>query len=449
MTEAEAPEAPRRHLGLADATALYAGIILGSGIFVAPAAVAAAAPKPAVAVLLWIAGALVTACGAACYAECSSRVPVNGGFFAFQRAAYGDAIPFVGGWAALLVTYPASVAAIALVCAGYFGEAVGASTDTRPVACAALAAAGALNAAGLRTGPRTQTALTAIKLAALAALAAAALVGPVSRASTAAAPVAAAAPVDPAAWLAALMLLLWTYDGWSDVSLVAGEIRDPARNLGRAMLVGTGLLALVYAAVQAAVMRVLPGGAAAASMRPVADAVAATWGPGAARGVASLVVVSTFGSIAGTVLGVSRLGHRMAWDGALPRGLARLDPRRGTPVRSIAVVTAASIVYALVGSFRAVLAYFTFSVWIFYGLTAIAVLVLRRRRVGAETAWRAPLGPLPPVVVLVVGAVMTVQIVRRQPVEALVGAAMLAAGFAVYAVSRRFGVSARSVPTPR
>lgn len=444
-----APEAPDRHLGLADATALYAGIILGSGIFVAPAAVAAAAPRPAVAVGLWIAGALVTACGAACYAECSSRVPVNGGFFAFQRAAYGEAIPFVGGWAALLVTYPASIAAIALVCAGYFGEAVGASPDARPIACAALAAAGALNAVGLRAGPRTQTALTAIKIAALAALAAGALLGPASGAPPpAAAPAAAAASVDPAAWLAALMLLLWTYDGWSDVSLVAGEIRDPARNLGRAVLLGTGLLALVYAAVQAAVMHVLPGGAAG-SMRPVADAVAASWGPGAARGVAALVVLSTFGSILGTVFGVSRLGQRMAWDGALPRGLARLDPRRGTPVRATVVVTAASIVYALVGSFRSVLAYFTFSVWIFYGLTAIAVFILRRRGVGTETAWRAPLGPLPPAVVLIVGAAMTVQIVQRQLIEALVGATMLAAGFAVYALSRRLRVSARSAPTPR
>ena len=135
----EAPATPRRHLGLADATAVYAGIILGSGIFVAPAAIAGAAPSVPAAVGLWICGAIVAACGASCYAECAARMPSNGGFFVFNGEAYGPAIAFVSGWAAIFVTYPASIAAIALVFAGYLGKTAGLAGWERPAAAAALA----------------------------------------------------------------------------------------------------------------------------------------------------------------------------------------------------------------------------------------------------------------------------------------------------------------------
>jgi len=130
-------EGPRRHLGLLDATAIYAGIILGSGIFVAPAAVAGAVPSIPAAFALWIAGGLVAACGASCYAECAARVPSNGGFFVFNREAYGPAVAFVGGWAAIFVTYPASIAAIALVFAGYVAEVTGIAGGERLWAAAA------------------------------------------------------------------------------------------------------------------------------------------------------------------------------------------------------------------------------------------------------------------------------------------------------------------------
>jgi APA family basic amino acid/polyamine antiporter len=425
------PEAPPRHLGLVDAIAIYAGIILGSGIFVAPAAVAAAAPDLRKALALWLAGGGIAACGAACYAECASRVPMSGGFFVFQRQAYGPAVAFVGGWAALLVTYPASIAAIALVFAAYFAEATGLAGHERLVAGAALLAASAVNAAGLRAGPVAQCVLTAAKVVALVLVALAALAAPTV--GVAAARVAAPAGGN-ATWLGALLLLLWTYEGWSDVTLVAGEVRDPARNLGRAVLIGTAVLVVVYGLVQAAVLHALPGGLAAASMRPLADAAAVAWGPGAGRLVAVLVVASTFGSMLGVTLTVSRLAQAMAGGGAFPGLFAPFDPRLRTPVRSIAAVTAAAGLYIAVASFRGLLAYFTFSVWIFYGLTAVGLLILRRRRVGEAHAWRAPFGMLAPCVVLIVAVVVTTQVVAKRPVEALAGAAMLAAGFAFYAL---------------
>ena len=431
--------APRRHLGLADATAIYAGIILGSGIFVAPAAVAGAVPSIPLALGLWICGGAVAACGASCYAECAARVPSNGGFFVFNREAYGPAIAFVGGWAAIFVTYPASIAAIALVFAEYLAKATGVSGWERTGAATALVLAGILNVVGLRTGPRAQLVLTSTKVLVLGALAAAALLAHGRSAPSASVETVSTLPTSAGAWLFALMIMLFAYDGWSDVTLVAGEVKNPGKNIGRAVLLGTGILAVLYGLTQVAVMSALPGGRAADSTQPVAAAVEAMLGPLAGRGISLLVVVSTFGSIAGTVFTVSRLGFAMAQAGAFVPSVATLHPRWGTPARATAALTAASVAYVFLASFRNIVALFTFSVWIFYGVTAVALLILRRRGIGEPVAWRAPLGWVPPVVVLGVGAGMTVQLVADDPLRALAGASLLAAAFPAYALIARSG----------
>jgi len=246
-------------------------------------------------------------------------------------------------------------------------------------------------------------------------------------------------PTSAAAWLFALMIMLFAYDGWSDVTLVAGEVKNPGKNIGRAVLAGTGILAVLYGLTQVAVMIALPNGAAAASTQPVAEAVEATLGPSAGRGVSMLVVLSTFGSIAATVFTVSRLGFAMAQAGAFLPSVAVLNPRWGTPARATGALVLASLVYVGLASFRGIVALFTFAVWIFYGVTAVALLILRRRGVGEPVAWRAPLGWVPPVVVLLVGAGMTVQLVRDDPIRALGGAALLASAFPVYALIARSG----------
>jgi len=298
-------------------------------------------------------------------------------------------------------------------------------------------AAGVLNVAGLRTGPRAQLALTSIKISALAAVAGAAVIFASRHAGAITARTAGTPTVPPAGWLAAVMILLFTYDGWSDVTLVAGEVTNPGRNIGRAVLFGTGVLALVYGLTQAAVMVVLSPEGAAASSQPVADAVGAIGGASAARAVSALVVLSTFGSILGTTFTVSRLGHAMAVRGAFFKGLAVLHPRWGTPARATAALTGAAIAYALTGSFEQILTLFTFAVWIFYGITAVGLLILRSRGVGEPVSWRAPLGLTAPLVVIGVGALMTAQLVAADPLRALAGAAILLAAFPAYALIAR------------
>jgi APA family basic amino acid/polyamine antiporter len=439
----------KRQLGFFDVAALHVGAILGSGIFVAPAAIAAAAASPASAAALWLVGGLVAACGASIYAECGSRLPHAGGFYVYYREVYGPAMAFVGGWAALMVTYPASAAAIALVFGHYIGQVLP-PLQGHATACAAAAvvASGVINALGVRLAAIVQRILSGSKIAALAAVAIAAMVAGGALAGRAAGAgagaAAAAAPATGAlgamSWsaiLGAVVVMLWTYDGWSDIGFIAGEVRDPGRVLGRAVLVSSAALAAVYALVQAAVMILLPPARAAGSERVVAEAVEAGLGHGAGVLVAALVALCTFGSVHSVVLGVTRLGYAMGRDGAFLRMLARIDPRLGTPARATAAIVIATLVYVFVARFRDLLGLFTFSVWIFYAITAIALLVLRRRGTGEASAWRAPGGLLAPIVVLGTAAAMTAGLMADNPRRSFLGLALLTSGFLAYALWRR------------
>ena len=427
----------RRQLGLFDVIALHVGSVLGSGIFVAPAAVAAATAGTWQAAAFWALGGLVTGCGAACYAECGTRLPRPGGFYVTYREVYGTPMAFVGGWAALLVTYPASIAAIALVFGRYLGEVIpGLAPNATAPAAVALLIVGALNVLGVRIAAGLQRLLTSAKVIALAAVCLAAVL--VSEAPRAAGALPAASPaVGGAAILTAIVVMLWTYDGWSDVSMIAGEVREPGRVLGRAVILGTGVLVLLYATVQLSVGALLPPGSAAGSERVVADAVEAGLGSGSARIASALVVLATFGSVHGIVLAASRLGFAMARDGVFFRAFGRVHPRFGTPARSVAALVLASLIYVFSAGFRNLLAFFSFTVWIFYGLTGAALLVLRHRRVGEPLAWRAPGGALAPAVVLTAAVGMTSALMLDGPRRSLAGLAFLLAGFPVYAVWRR------------
>jgi basic amino acid/polyamine antiporter, APA family len=451
----------RRSLGFLDVAALHVGTILGSGIFVAPAAVAAAVDGPGPGALFWVMGGFIAACGASCYAECGARLPHAGGFYVYYRAVYGPALAFVGGWVAVLVTYPASTAAIALVFGTYLGEVVP-SLAGHVVACAvgAVVVSAAINIAGVRLAAGVQRAFSGTKLLALALLCVAAVVaggraagggagaanGAAATAGAAAAPVAGGAGATGgllgAAMIAALMVMLFTYDGWSDIGLIAGEVRDAGRVLGPAVLAATAAIVLVYSAVQWSVQTLLPAGRAAASERVVAEAVVAGLGGGAGRLVALLVAVCAFGSVHSIVLGASRIGYAMARDAAFFEWFGAVAPRLGTPARSIGALAAVTLIYVFAAGFRNLLSLFTFSVWIFYALTAVALLVLRRRGVGGPGAWRAPGGVAAPLVVILTAVLMTSGLLRHDPRRAALGLALLLSGLPAFWIWRRIRTGA-------
>lgn len=436
LHSSSSPTQLKRQLSWIDAAAVFVGIVLGAGIFVAPAEIASAISSPFWAAALWLVGAIIAACGAFCYAECGARLPRPGGFFVFYGAVYGPAVAFVAGWAALFITYPATLAAIALIFARYLNEIIPGIgiTDFRAalVGASALMVVAALNIVGVRLGAWVQKVLTAFKVLALVVLCVAAFASP---AAPAIAVTASPVPLFPDGLmgiLSAMVILLWTFDGWSDVSMMAGELKNPARDLGRAVIFGVAVLAATYMIVQYATMSLLGSAEAAASKQVVAQAVGVGLGPSFAKVVALLVVISTFGALNGIVLAVSRLAFAMSRDQAFLPWFGQIHPRFETPARSTLVLVAAALVYVSVADFRDLLGFFAFNVWLFYGATAVALLKLRRLKVGEPLQWRAPFGVIPPYVVLLTGGLMTVGLLVQAPVRSLIGLAMLLAAFPIY-----------------
>lgn len=251
-----------RTIGFWGATGVMVGVMIGSGIFRSPPVIAGAMETPWLILVLWAAGGVLALCGALTYAELASMHPHTGGVYVFLREAYGRGVAFVFGWTYLLLSKPFAGAGLAVVFAGHLNDALGVSWDHRVVASIELVVLTVLNTFGLRLGSGVAGLLTAIKAAALVAivlLGARLLLGDAGAAPSAPSATEPLEQAAPAVALAMVMSqIMWTYDGWGDVGAIAGEIRDPQRNLPRTYLVGTAAVTLLYVAVNAVYMRVVP-----------------------------------------------------------------------------------------------------------------------------------------------------------------------------------------------
>lgn len=435
-----------RTLGLTDAVSMVVGIILGSGIFVAPATVAALAPHPALAAGLWGCGALIAGCGAMCYAECGARLPHDGGFFVFFERAFGARVAFVAGWAALFISYPTSLAGVTKLGVGYLPAAWPTLAEQKTAfALALITAAAVLNAVGVALGRWVQRLLTLAKLLAIVGVVGCALwvfgradgaLLPVATHPTGPAPDAGTASVV-GLLLSALATLMWTYDGWTDVTMVAGEVKHPERNLARAVVLSLVVLFAVYAAVQVAVMLILGAQEAAQSDQVLALALGRALGPVGGQTVAWLVLLTTAGSVHGLLFATSRLAYAMAERGAVSAHLARVAPGSHTPVLSIWAVWAMSCVYTVAGSFAELLEIFALVIWLFYGATGVALLRLRRRGVGSPLTATGFNTATAPAVLLGAAAVMTGLQVAEAPLRALTVCGLLGAAYWATGTMRR------------
>ncbi|MEM7245786.1 MAG: amino acid permease [Acidobacteriota bacterium] len=410
----------RRQLGFPDGLAHFLGTIIGSGIFFAPGFVAAVTPTAGWSVVPWLLGAAAACCGALCYAECGARLPRAGGFFVYLEEALGPAVAQVAAWLGLLITYPASAAGIAWGCALALGQ-LGVTLWPPVLAMGAIVLAAALNALHVRTAAWSLRLLSTGKLLGLALPI---LVGVWWGSSEVNAEAQfLPATVGATAWFSCLSLVLWSLDGWSDITLLAGELREPRRQLPRIVITGIYLLALTYAAVQVSVFRLLPASELASADLPVAAAVEAGLGEGAGRLLAILAAVSTFGALTALLMSYPRLTWRLSRDGLLPTALSRVGAD-GTPGRAVMVSAGLALVYALHSSFNELVSLFTIAIWFFYSLTTFGLLRLRARNVG-EPGWSAPV--LAPAVVFLTTAAISVATFRYAPQKALAGLAVLAA----------------------
>jgi APA family basic amino acid/polyamine antiporter len=413
---------------LPDATAMVVGIIIGASIFVQPSEITRLVPDAGGIALVWALAGALTLVGALICAELASAFPRTGGVYVWLRDIFGRPVGFLWGWAMFWSMHTGIIAAIAVVFARYVGYFVPlGTTGIRLVAAGAILGLSAFNCLGIKHGSRLQTIVTSAKLAAIALL----IIGGLTLAPGGA--VSASAPADfgTSDVLLGLVAGLFAFGGWHMVSYTAGETVNPERTIPRSLVLGTLIVTVCYIALNAIYLRVLSIDRVTASTRIAADAAEALVGPVGATLVAILVILSTFGAVNGIILAGPRVYFSMANDGLFIRWAATLHPRSGTPARAIILQGLWACALVMTDTYRGLFTRVVYTEWIFFGLLAVAVIVLRRRP-GYAPPFRMPWAPVLAFAFAASCVAIVVNQVFSDPMNSVIGLAAVAVGLPVY-----------------
>ena len=396
-----------RQLGLWSAVAVLVGSTIGSGIFRSPAGVTAKLPGPLPLMSVWVAGGLFALCGALTLAELSGELPATGGMYVFIREGWGRLAAFLFGWAELVLIRAASLGAISTTFSEYLLRVLGFDPTVAPysdwvhyVAAVAIGLTATFNYVGVRTSSLVLNLTTLAKYGGLLFIILLALTIGLPRTGGHFTPAVPAGSFHVAAFGLALVSVLWAFDGWADLSFVAGEVRDPRRVLPRAIIIGTLAVIAIYLLANVAYLAVMPVEEIRGSKLVAADVAQRLIGAPGVVFVAVTVMLSTFGTLNATLLTAPRVFFAMADDGLFFRAVARVHPRFGTPYVAILLATGLGILFVLLRTFEQLADIFVTAIVPFYALAVASVFVLRRRA-GYAPPFRTPGYPLVPALFII------------------------------------------------
>ncbi|MFL5375289.1 MAG: APC family permease [Myxococcales bacterium] len=426
MREGAATAALARRIGFFDATMIVMGGMIGSGIFVNPAVVARSVHSSALILGAWLVGGAAALLGALVYADLAATRPYVGGQYAYLREAYSPLVAFLYGWALLFVIQSGGMAATAIAFARYFRELAPLPLSESALAAIALALLTLVNCLGVRAGSAVQSFLMVLKIGALLALVACGFVfakpAPASTGGSSLADLG-----------AALIPVLFAYGGWQTACFVAGEMKDPRRDLPRALLAGVlGVIAL-YTLVAFVCLRTLGPAGLAATGAPALDVMTSALGPSGGAAISAGIAVSTLGFLSQSILTAPRVYFAMAEDGLFFRTVSRVSERTRVPAVSIALQGGVTVALALVGTYEAILRYVVAIDFVFFALTAGCLFVFARHK----RAHAMPGHPVTTLAFIAVCAAVVVATFVADPLHSLAGLGLTLAGVPAYLVWRR------------
>ncbi len=424
-----------RKLGLLDAVGIVIGIMIGSGIFIVPNVVARELPATWAILGVWTVAGLLSIVGALAYAELGAMIPATGGQYVYLREAYGPLVGFLCGWAFLLVVQSGSTATLCAAFAIYLGHFLPVEGwQARAASLALILVLTAINYRGIVLGARVQNLFMFLKVAGLAVLIAAAFLTP-SPAAASAPP-----PDDAFAWSrfgVAMIACLWTYKGWQTLSFVVGEVKQPERNIPRAMVLGVGGVMAIYLLANLAYLRLMPIAEIATAARVASSVGERSMGAAGAAFVAAAILVSIVGAANGGILATPRMFFAQAGDGLMWRGFMSVHPRFETPHIALVAYGVWTAVLVASGSYQTLFSYVIFTAWIFYGMTVGAVIILRRKMPGAPRPYRMWGYPATPILFIAVTAWFVANTIATTPGPSLIGLLVVASGLPAYLYWRR------------
>ena len=397
---------PRR-LGLWSAIAVLVGSTIGSGIFRSPAGIADKLPGPLPLLAIWLTGGIFALCGALTLAEVAGAFPRTGGVYVFIRESWGRLPAFLFGWAELILIRAAALGAISTTFSEYFIRVLGHDPRLAPynryvhyVAAIAILLTATFNYVGIKWGALVQNVTTLAKTGALILIIVLALALGLPQTGGHFTPVVPPGSFNIARFGLALVSVLWVYDGWADVSFVGGEVKDPERNLPRVLIFGTSIVIALYLLANVAYLAVLPVEEIRHSKLVAADVADRVVGAAGVAFVSLAVMVSTFGTLNGSVMTGSRILFAMAADGGLFKPIAIVHPRFQTPSVAIALEAGLGVVFVLLGTFEQLADTFVTAIVPFYALAVGSVFIFRRRT-EYKPPFRVPGYPVVPVIFIV------------------------------------------------
>jgi APA family basic amino acid/polyamine antiporter len=435
-------------LGIFDATMLVMGGIVGSGIFINSYVVAKLVHTPAMILGAWLAGGLLALVGAFIYAELSNRMPKVGGQYAYIREAYDPLLGFLYGWVSILVINAGGTAAVAVTFGKYFREFSGGTVPENVAAVSVVVALTAINCMGVRAGSGVQSFFMVLRILAIVMIV---CCGGWFLFRSPAAPHPSWHPVLDrpisfdllSVFGAALIPVMFAYGGWQTSNYVASEIREPRRNLPKALVLGVIGIIVLYVSVNIIYVQVLTPSGLAATTIPASAVMHAVLGNFGATLVAMMIAISTLGFLSNAMLTYPRITFAMAQDGVFPAAFARLGSSSRAPVAAIMLQGAITITAALLGTFEQILNYVVVMDWLFFGLTASCIFVFRRREAreqeppGLPNGFRVPGHPWTTGLFVLVAWLIVLNTIYKYPRNTGVAVGILLAGVPVYYLLRR------------
>jgi APA family basic amino acid/polyamine antiporter len=418
---------------------LVMGGIVGAGIFANPSEVAHRVHTPFLILGVWVLGGFIAMCGAFIWAELATRLPGTGGQYLYLREAYHPSVAFMYGWGLLLVTQTGGMAAVAVIFSSYFRALTGVAWNDSVIAAVVLLMLTGINCLGARAGSNVQNALMLLKIGALAALVILGLT--FGGGSLKSAPL-----LEQSVSFgllksvgAAMVPVAFAYGGWQTTTFVAGEMRDARRDLSRGLLIGVAGVIALYLAVNVTCLHVLGPAGLDATATPASDVMRIALGERGAQWIAAGIAISTLGILSQSMLTTPRVYYAMARDGLFFKSVGKLSPRSRAPVVAVVLQGIAAILIACSGTYGEILNFEVTVDFIFFGMTAASLFILRRRLVGSDTAiYRVPGHPFTTILFVLSCAGIVGSAIVASPANSAIALCIMLAALPVYYYWSRF-----------
>ena len=439
---------PGQVLGLSDATAIIVGLIVGAGIFGTPAIVAGAAGSEAMAILAWVIGGLISIIGAMCYAELATAYPSAGGEYHFLGRAFGRSFAFLYGWARLTVIVAGSIAIFAFLFGEYLSRVISLGEHSAAIwAGLIVIVLSVVNYIGIREGKAAQDVFTLLEVGGLVLIVVAGLF--LAPALSTVEPTAATAAVPAAStpWYVgagpglAMIFVLFTYGGWNDAAYISAEVKDPKRNMSRALILSISIVTVLYVLVNLAYFHGLGFDAVVRSDAVAADLLKRVWGEFGEKLISIMIAIAALTSVNGSIIVGARSNYALGRDWPILGWLGHWDARHGSPRNATLAQGAIALALVLLGAvqktgFKGLVEFTAPVFWAFFLLTGLSLFVLRWRDSATERPFRVPGYPLLPLVFVAACAYLLYSSIDYHGRNAVVGVAVLAVGALVLLLAR-------------